>query len=117
MVIITGGIDLSVGSLIALSSVCATLLVERFGGAETAGTTAPRAVLAGRNCRLSPWPDCISGTMVTGFGIPSFIVTLAMMLIASGAAYKLTRRRIGQPACPIRSCGWAAARILAFPTP
>jgi ribose transport system permease protein len=89
MVIITGGIDLSVGSLIALSSVCATLLIERFGGAENASPTA--LIL----CSLGGIAVCglaglISGTMVTGFGIPSFIVTLAMMLIASGAAYKLT---------------------------
>ncbi len=89
MVIITAGIDLSVGSLIALGSVCAALLVQRFGGAESAGTTA--LVL----CSLGGIAVCaaaglFSGTMVTGFGIPSFIVTLAMMLIASGAAYKLT---------------------------
>ncbi len=34
MVIITAGIDLSVGSLIALASVCAARLVERLGGGE-----------------------------------------------------------------------------------
>ena len=32
----------------------------------------------------------MTGTMVAWFEIPSFIVTLAMMLIASGAAYKLS---------------------------
>ncbi len=32
----------------------------------------------------------VTGTMVAWFEIPSFIVTLAMMLIASGAAYKLS---------------------------
>ena len=89
MVIITAGIDLSVGSLIALSSVCATLLIERFGGAESAGTMS--LVL----CSLGGIAVCalaglFSGIMVTAFKIPSFIVTLAMMLIASGAAYKLT---------------------------
>jgi len=89
MVIITGGIDLSVGSLIALSSVCVTLLIERFGGAENAS---PVALVL---CSLGGIAVCglvglISGTMVTSFGIPSFIVTLAVMLIASGAAYKLT---------------------------
>ena len=89
MVIITGGIDLSVGSLIALSSVCATLLIERFGGAENAS---PLALVLGSlgGIAVCGLAGLISGTMVTGFGIPSFIVTLAMMLIASGAAYKLT---------------------------
>jgi ribose transport system permease protein len=89
MVIITGGIDLSVGSLIALASVCAALLVQKFGGAEGAG---PASLVL---CSLGGIAVCaaaglFSGAMVTGFGIPSFIVTLAMMLIASGAAYKLT---------------------------
>ena len=55
MVIITGGIDLSVGSLIALSAVCATLLIEISAGAENAQPPAwRRVVFAGRDCRL--WP-------------------------------------------------------------
>jgi ribose transport system permease protein len=37
MVIITDSIDLSVGSLIALSAVVSTLLIRNFAGAETAG--------------------------------------------------------------------------------
>jgi ribose transport system permease protein len=88
MVIITAGIDLSVGSLIALASVCAALLIERFGG-ESAGTMA--LVL----CSLGGIAVCaaagfVSGVMVAALGIPSFIVTLGMMLVASGAAYKLS---------------------------
>jgi ribose transport system permease protein len=86
LVIITGGIDLSVGSLIALSAVTATLLIERFAGAEEA--TAAGMVL----CCLAAIAVCglvglASGGMVTVFAIPSFIVTLGMMLVASGLAY------------------------------
>ena len=86
MVIITGGIDLSVGSLIALSAVIATGLVRRFAGAADA--TAAGMVV----CCLAAVTACgvmggFSGLMVTVFGIPPFIVTLAMMLVASGLAF------------------------------
>jgi ribose transport system permease protein len=90
MVIITAGIDLSVGSLIALSSVVATVLIRNVAGAEQAGPMgmvlcclAGIAVCAGLGC--------FSGTMTTVFGIPPFIVTLAMMLVGSGLAYILAQ--------------------------
>lgn len=90
MVIITGGIDLSVGSLIALSAVVTTLVIREVGG----GTAASPAVmllgaLAGiAICALS---GLFSGSMVTWFGIPPFIVTLGMMLVGSGVAFIVAR--------------------------
>ena len=88
LVIITGGIDLSVGSLIALAAVLATRLIRDAAGAEQA--TAPGMVLA---C-LAGIAACalvgaFSGLMVTAFSIPPFIVTLGMMLVASGLAFIL----------------------------
>lgn len=90
MVIITGGIDLSVGSLIALSAVLAAWLIREFGGALDATPFAMTlgclgAILA---CGLF---GVFSGTMVTRFSIPPFIVTLAMMQIGSGLAYILAK--------------------------
>jgi ribose transport system permease protein len=84
-VVITGGIDLSVGSLIALSAVTAALLIRDVAGAEDA--TASGMVL----CSLAGIGACagvglFSGTMVTFFRVPAFIVTLAMMLVARGLA-------------------------------
>ena len=86
VVIVSGGIDLSVGSLIALSAVTTALLIRGPGGAEQASAAAMvMASLAGIGlCALAGF---FSGTMVTLFQIPSFIATLAMMLVASGAAY------------------------------
>jgi len=86
LVIITAGIDLSVGSLIALSAVLATWLIHNVAGAEQAGAFSMvwccfGGILA---CALI---GLFSGTMVTVFGTPPFIVTLAMMLVASGLAY------------------------------
>lgn len=88
MVIITGGIDLSVGSLIALSAVLAARFIRDFAGAEQASTMGMTlACLAAIGiCGLI---GAFSGGMVTAFGIPPFIVTLAMMLVGSGLAYLL----------------------------
>jgi ribose transport system permease protein len=85
MVIITGGIDLSVGSLIALSAVVTARLIRDVAGAESASATGMvLCSLAGiLTCATS---GAFSGVMVTYFRIPPFIVTLAMMLVASGAA-------------------------------
>jgi ribose transport system permease protein len=90
VVIITAGIDLSVGSLIALSAVICTLLIRDAGGAEQAGATGMTA------CSLAAIAVCglvglFSGAMVTLFAIPSFIATLAMMLVASGLAFIAAR--------------------------
>ncbi len=89
MVIITAGIDLSVGSLIALSAVLAAWLIKNvFGGFEAGVFGMLVSSLAA--IALCGLVGCFTGSMVTGFGIPPFIVTLAMMLVASGAAFMIT---------------------------
>lgn len=88
MVIITGGIDLSVGSLIALSAVVTSRLIRDAAGGESAGAWGMfLAGLAGiLACAAS---GAFSGMMVTLFRIPPFIATLGMMLVTSGLAYIL----------------------------
>ena len=86
MVIIAGGIDLSVGSLVALSAVVAARLIRDAAGGVSAG---PPALAA---CCLAAIGVCalagaISGLAVTQFRIPAFIATLAMMSITSGLAF------------------------------
>ena len=92
MVIITGGIDLSVGSLIALSAVIATLIVRDLAGGYQAG--AAGMFFAGMGgiavCGLVGGG---TGVLVAGVGIPPFIVTLAVMLVASGSAYMLAHNQ------------------------
>jgi len=90
LVIITGGIDLSVGSLIALSAVLVSAFVRDFAGGL--GATAGGLLLAS----LVAMVVCgavggVSGLMITRFSIPPFIVTLAMMLVASGVAFTLAK--------------------------
>lgn len=89
MVIITAGIDLSVGSLIALSAVSVALFIQKFGG----GMEASSIGLIG--CSLLAILFCgmmgfFSGALYTTFKITPFIATLAMMMIARGLAYKFS---------------------------
>jgi len=85
MVIITGGIDLSVGSLIAFAAVTVAWLIAHFGG-ESAGVGA--MILAGlATVLVCSLVGAFSGLMVTRFKVPPFIATLAVMQVASGIAY------------------------------
>ena len=90
LVIITSGIDLSVGSLIALSAVLAAMFIRDFAGAAHASTCGMflACVAAISLCGLV---GAFSGGMITLAGIPPFIVTLAMMLVGSGLAYILAK--------------------------
>lgn len=85
LVIITRGIDLSVGSLLALSAVATAWFIQRNGATEAGiGIMVAASVGAILTCGLI---GLFSGVMVTRFALPPFIVTLAVMLIASGIAF------------------------------
>ena len=89
MVIITGGIDLSVGSLAALASVIATIIIRDLGGGVAASTTTVAlAFLAAVMAAAAA--GAFNGVMITAFRLPPFIVTLAMMLMARGFAKRLS---------------------------
>lgn len=90
LVIITGGIDLSVGSLVALSSVLTAIFIRDFAGGEDASFGG--LVLASLAAiLLCGFVGAFSGTMITQFAIPPFIVTLPMLLVGSGLAYKVSK--------------------------
>ena len=88
LVIIAGGIDLSVGSLLALSAVVTTLIIrDAFGGEKASSMQMMLAALGGIGlCAISGW---LAGGIITRLHMPPFIVTLAMMLVGSGLAYRL----------------------------
>jgi ribose transport system permease protein len=90
MVIITGGIDLSVGSLMALSAVLAALLIRDVAGGQSANATGMvlSCLAALVVCGLI---GLLTGTLVTVFAMPPFIATLGMMLIARGLAEILAK--------------------------
>lgn len=76
MIIITGGIDLSIGTLMTFTAVTAGVVLTNWGLPLPAGILA--AIGMGAFCGI------ISGTLVTRMRIPPFIATLGMMLILKG---------------------------------
>jgi ribose/xylose/arabinose/galactoside ABC-type transport system permease subunit len=91
LVIVTGGIDLSVGSLVALTGVAAALVME------TAGAASPSIRIAaglGTGMAVGFASGASVGAIISRFSIPPFIVTLAAMLVARGFAFILCD---GQP--------------------
>jgi ribose transport system permease protein len=87
-VIITGGIDLSIGFVAGLASVTAATLMQRFAAA---GAPVGWVILlgAGGALLLSLLPGLVNGLVITRFHVPPFIATLGMWGIANGIALKL----------------------------
>ncbi|MDQ6767621.1 MAG: ABC transporter permease, partial [Candidatus Eremiobacteraeota bacterium] len=88
-VIITAGIDLSVGSLIALTGV---LMAGTMSNHPAVLTGLVLAILVGVG--TGGFAGLINGLPVVKFGLPPFITTLAMLEIARGLAFMYTK---GQP--------------------
>jgi ribose transport system permease protein len=106
-VILSGGIDLSVGSLLALSGVVLATALQA-GWPASAAIAAGMAV--GAVCGL------LNGLLITKGRLPAFIATLGMMSIARGAALVFTEGR------PISGFGagfrqLSTARIVGIPAP
>ncbi|MBO0143761.1 sugar ABC transporter permease YjfF [Agrobacterium sp. Ap1] len=85
-VILSGGIDLSVGSVIAFTSVFVAVLVGSFG---VHPLTAFLAALV-----ISTLFGCLMGAMIRYLMIPPFVVTLAGMFLARGAAYLVSTQSV-----------------------
>lgn len=114
MVIITGGIDLSVGSLMALASICMAVWVRGLGGGKEASLP---MLIAGCafGIGICASSGAFVGVMVTKFRIPSFIVTLSIMLVARGLALRLAKGQSINDLPP--SFKWLAGETLGIPNP
>jgi ribose transport system permease protein len=80
-VILTAGIDLSVGSVLGLSGGVTALLL-------TSGASIPVAILAGLGVGLAV--GLINGLLVSRLKLPPFIATLGMLGVARGLVLLLT---------------------------
>lgn len=85
-VIITAGIDLSIGSVLVFSSVMSALVMENMG-AEGWGVAAVGAVVAIASGAL--W-GTINGLLIAKAGVPAFIVTLGTLGMALGISQVIT---------------------------
>lgn len=81
LVIIAGGIDLAVSSVMALSAVAFALFTMPFGWGAALSVLAVLAIGAASGLT--------SGALIARFRLPPFIVTLAMMVFARGLAKTL----------------------------
>lgn len=85
LVIILGGIDLSVGSVLAFSGMIGSMVVLRFQGNIL-------GIIVG--CIVSLLASAVmgltTGTLISYYKLPAFIASLAMMEIARGAALLTT---------------------------
>lgn len=107
-VVIAGGIDLSVGSMLALGATLSAYLLMQTGAAL--GTTALVVLLVGALWGL------LNGTVIARWKLPAFIATLATMSAARGVARYVS----GGTAIPLgfggggapESVHWLAAPVL-----
>jgi len=105
-VIMTGGIDLSVGTVAALGSVVSALLSPHSAlGAIVAGT------LAGTACGL------VNGLVITRMRIQPFIATLAMTLAAHGLALLLANNQAVSPSYETGFTEFGQGDWLGIPVP
>src|SRR5437879_9399168 len=87
IIIVSGGIDLSVGATIALTGVVAALVV---GAGWPAGVATLAAVLAGGLVGLA------NGLLITSLRVVPFLATLGMLGIARGVAKWLAHEQTGK---------------------
>ena len=84
-VLIIGGIDLSVGSVLALAASAVSVAILGWGWGVLP------AALLGMGC--AALVGSLTGAITVAWRIPSFIVSLGMLEMARGAAYQLTDSR------------------------
>ncbi|MEP0843935.1 MAG: ABC transporter permease [Phycisphaerae bacterium] len=98
-VILTGGIDLSVGAMLAL---CNVVFVRVLLGSADAGGPSDSALLLGIAVAVGVGTvsGILNGWLAVGLRIPSFIVTLGTLLVLRGAAYWVSEGQTYLRACP-----------------
>jgi ribose transport system permease protein len=101
LVIISGGIDLSVGSLCALSAVVTMMAMRSLSATSAAqlpgATLALAALLA---LTLAGLIGLVNGLLIARVRLSPFVTTLGMLSVARGITYVLTQGRAQYPVGP-----------------
>lgn len=91
LVILNGGIDLSVGSILALAGVVAGALMQ---GVELPAFGVilypPVWAVVVLTCALGAFVGAVNGVLVAWFRVPAFVATLGIMYVARGVALLMT---------------------------
>ena len=95
-VIITGGIDLSSGSVLALAAVVAASLAQSadWHDARYPGLNLPLIAPIVAALAVGAFCGAVNGSLIAKFKIPPFIATLGMMTVARGAALLYSERPV-----------------------
>jgi ribose transport system permease protein len=107
LVVVTGGIDLSVGSIAALTTVVAAVVMK-------AGY--PAAVASVFGLLVAGVCGAINGVLVVRANITPFVATLAMMTIARGSSYMVQEGSLISITND-NFIGWFAGNVGPVPTP
>ncbi len=94
VVIISGGIDLSVGAIYALASVVGAIVLHHFGPDGPGGGASPwLGVVLGAGACIGVGALCglVNGGLIVGLRMHPFIITLGTMAILRGIAFVLTK--------------------------
>jgi ribose/xylose/arabinose/galactoside ABC-type transport system permease subunit len=93
VVIIAGGIDLSVGSIYALASVMGALVLHHYGPEGAAAGSSAMGITLGIGACLGTAMLCglFNGGLVVVLGVHPFIITLGSMAILRGIAFVVTK--------------------------
>src|SRR3712207_360954 len=101
LVIVTGGIDLSVGSTMALSAIACAIVMQTVSG--TAFDSVPFAgmlVSLGAGLGFAVLIGLANGLLIARVGLSPFVTTLGMLSIVRGLAYAVTEGRGQAPTGP-----------------
>ena len=91
LVILNGGIDLSVGSTLGLCGVIAGFLMQGVTLAALGVTLYPPVwVVVVLTCALGGFVGLVNGVLVARFKVPAFVATLGVMYVARGVALLIT---------------------------
>ena len=91
LVILNGGIDLSVGSTLGLCGVFAGFLMQGVTFASAGVTLFPPVwVVVVLTCALGGLVGLVNGVLVARFKVPAFVATLGVMYVARGVALLIT---------------------------
>ena len=93
LVILNGGIDLSVGSTLGLCGVVAGFLMQGVSFPALGYTLYPPVwAVVILTCALGGFVGLINGVLVARFKVPAFVATLGVMYVARGVALLITER-------------------------
>jgi len=111
-VILLGGIDLSVGSMAALSGIIMVAIIQKSGYSNV-------GVILGITVALASGAlvGLFHGVIVTKFKVPAFLITFATQIVLSGIAMTVTNNQIWGCLQPKLFTGIGTGKIFGFPVP